>query len=198
MNAFTYTDESGAEYTDPRAALTFYGEKGGDMQFCDMCDAGVIDYNFGEKLYRWRKYQTYEFEENHELPQSPINSQVIRFADVLLMLAEAQIEQGKTGDAIAHINRVRARSGAFEYTDLGSQDNARQILRRERQLELAGEQVRWFDLVRWGVAEQTINPEKQAQIGKSPFQAKHVLLPIPQVERDANPNVGGDVADNWN
>ncbi|MEN0047577.1 MAG: RagB/SusD family nutrient uptake outer membrane protein [Bacteroidota bacterium] len=198
VDAFTYADESGANYTDPRAAMTFYGEKGGDMQFCDRCDAGVLDYPFEEKLYRWRKYQTYEFEAQHELPQSHINSQVIRFADVLLMLAEAQVEQGKTDAALEHINRVRSRAGAFEYSTLGDQGRARELVRRERQLELAGEQVRWFDLNRWGIAKETLNAEKQNQIGSQPFQDKHVLLPIPQVERDANPNVGNDVADNWN
>ena len=96
------------------------------------------------------------------------------------------------------INSVRARSGAFTFTTLGSQDNARIILRRERQLELAGEQVRWFDLVRWGVAKQVLNAEKQAQLGKQPFQDKNVLFPIPQIERTTNTALAVDVSNDWN
>ncbi len=49
---------------------------------------------------------------------------------------------------------------------------------------LCGEQVRYFDLIRWGIAKQTINAEKQAQGGIQPFQDKNVLLPIPQSEKD--------------
>ncbi len=63
---------------------------------------------------------------------------------------------------------------------------------------LCGEQVRYFDLIRWGIAKQTINAEKQAQGGIQPFQDKNVLLPIPQSEKDANPNVAKDIANDWN
>ncbi|MEL6922901.1 MAG: RagB/SusD family nutrient uptake outer membrane protein [Bacteroidota bacterium] len=219
VDAYTYADESGADYTDPRAALTFYGDvdSGGDTDFCHGCEGTVIDpapayfvadadgvgpymYPFGENDngYRWRKYNLYEYEEKHSLPQSPINSQVIRYADVLLMLAEAYIETGSTGQALDLINAVRARSGAFEYGSLGDQSSAREIVRRERRLELAGEQLRWFDLNRWGVAKEVINAEKQRELGNQPFEDKHELLPIPQREKDLNPGVAGDVANDWN
>ena len=196
VNAFTYADEAGETYVDPRASLTFYGDKGGDMTYCDLCPDGALDYPFSEKLYRFRKYQTYEQEEQHGIPQSHINSQVIRYADVLLMLAEANIESGNVNAALPFINEVRARAGAFEYSDLGDQANARSIVRHERQLELVGEQVRWFDLVRWGIAKETLNQEKQMQIGDQPFEDKHILLPFPQSERDNNPNVS--VSNDWN
>jgi hypothetical protein len=93
---------------------------------------------------------------------------------------------------------VRARVEAFEYTSLGTQEDAQNILRRERQVELAGEQVRWFDLVRWGIAKEKLNDEKQVQLGKQPFEDKHVLFAIPQIEKTTNTALGNDISGDWN
>jgi hypothetical protein len=61
-------------------------------------------------------------------------------------------------------------------------------------MELAGEQLRFYDLVRWGILSQTINAEKGVDIVKD----YHSLLPIPQAERDANPVLDEQVKNNWN
>lgn len=159
---------------------------GGDPDYV----AGPYDLD----VISWRKYQRYENIESEGLPQSPINSHIIGYADVMLLLAEAYIESGQVGDALPLINRVRARSGAYEYTNLGAQDAARTILRHERQIELAGEQSRFFDLVRWGILVPTINSEKSDQ----PVKDYHVLLPIPQAEKDANPVLNAQVNNDWN
>jgi hypothetical protein len=221
VSAFKYKDESNADYTDPRAKLTFYGDaaSGGDTDFCQTCPkavkggeimdvyapnpnvAGPYPYPFDASSairYNWRKYESYETTEFYGGPHSNIDTQIIRYADVLLMLAESQIEQNKVSDALPLINAVRTRAGAFNYSTLGSQDNARTILRRERQVEFAGEQLRWFDLVRWGVAKEVLNAEKQAQLGKQPFQDKNVLLPIPELERTTNSALDGDISNDWN
>jgi len=203
VNAYKYRNEAGQEYIDPRGAVTFYGNapSGGDVTYCDKCSGGAKPYPFGSTntiRYSWRKYSVYEVAEKSNLPQSEINTIIVRLADVKLMLAEAQIYQNKLTDALTQINEVRRRSGAFEYTTLGGQPTAIEILRRERQMELAGEQVRWFDLNRWGIARQVINAEKQAQLGKTPFQDRNALLPIPQLEKDSNPAVAADVAGDWN
>lgn len=202
VESFHYTDLSGARYIDPRAALTFYSNEaqGGDVTWCDECDQGAQSYPdyVKEGQVSWRKYEFYEVVNSYGNPDSYINSQIIRYADVLLMLAEANIETGAVNNALTLINRVRARSGAFEYTTLGNQDQARTILRHERQMELAGEQTRFFDLVRWGTLVQTINAEKQAALSIQPVKDYHVLLPIPQGERDANPTLNTQVKNNWN
>ena len=200
LAAFTYQDEGGVAYTDPRAAKTFYGDaiSGGDTDFCNNCVGGALPYPFAAEGYTWKKYEYYEDVTSYGGPASDINSQVIRYADVLLMLAESRIEQNIVAGALPLINQVRNRVGAFQYTALGSQDNARTILRRERQIELCGEQVRWFDLIRWGTAKQIINAEKTIQLNSQPFQDKHVLLPIPQLEKDSNPPVASDVDNDWN
>jgi len=110
-----------------------------------------------------------------------MNYNIIRFADVLLMAAEAEIEAGSLAIAMGYINQVRARAAnsdywvkttfgdplapnaanyvISEYTagDFGSQAAARTIVRMERKLELSGEGHRFFDLVRWGVAADVLN-----------------------------------------
>jgi len=105
------------------------------------------------------------------------NTDQIRYGDLLLMKAEALIELNKLPEAMDIINAIRARAMNAEslsrikddsgndtgdwnigqYTDLGSQDNARKILRWERRMELAFESKRFFDLVRWGIAAETMN-----------------------------------------
>ena len=152
--------------------------------------------------YRWLKYEYYDKVESYGGPQSGINGQVIRYADVKLMLAEAYIQQGITSAVpLALINDVRIRAGAVPYSTLGDQTNAIKILMRERQLELCGEQSRYFDLIRWGIAKETINTlravEEPAQPA-NPFKDKNVLLPIPIEEKSANPNVAKDIKDDWN
>lgn len=83
---------------------------------------------------------------------SRANWKVIRYADVLLMYAEALNENGKTAQAIPFLNQVRVRAGLTGYaTDL-SQATTRDAIALERRLELSFEGVRWFDLLRTGQA----------------------------------------------
>ena len=208
VKAFTYPDPAtGLLYTDPRAKSTFYGTaaSGGETVYCQQCPGGAKTYPFDaadpQGDYRWKKYEYYNLMEKYGDPKSPINGQVIRLADVMLMLAEAQIQQGNTGNApLALIDSVRSRSKAFLYTTLGDKTNAMNILMRERQLELCGEQSRYFDLLRWNIIKQTINAEKAAEpgTGTQPFQDKHILFPIPDAEKNYNPNVAKAINNGWN
>jgi hypothetical protein len=117
----------------------------------------------------------------------PGNIRILRYADVLLLMAEALNEQGKGGEALPYLNEVRARakaSGLVPPSVLApvtttDQTLLRERIRRERRVELAMEQHRWFDLLRWGIVA-----ERMLAVGK-PFVAnKHELLPIPQTEVD--------------
>jgi len=109
------------------------------------------------------------------------NRRLMRFADVLLMAAEALNENGKPGDALIHLNRLRARARAGnndilpDITETG-QAALREIIMNERRHELALEGHRFWDLVRTGKAAQVLGP-----LG---FDAKYELLPIPQNEID--------------
>ncbi|HKJ79421.1 MAG TPA: RagB/SusD family nutrient uptake outer membrane protein [Prolixibacteraceae bacterium] len=199
VQAFTYTI-NGEEYTDPRAFYTFYGDEasGGDTDFyCEDCEGNTQPYPFDSKGYAWKKYQRYEIMENEGVPKSPINTRIIRYADVLLMRAECMIEKNNTSGALELINQVRERAGAKPYQSLGS--NPMEILKRERRLELTGEQVRFFDLIRWGDLVETLNPEKQAQGEGTPVQEKHYHFPITIDELDINLEMKNNVYNpGWN
>ncbi|WP_081659302.1 RagB/SusD family nutrient uptake outer membrane protein [Pedobacter glucosidilyticus] len=117
---------------------------------------------------------------------SSINWVVYRYADVLLMLAEAQQAQGnKDVQALANLNLVHnhPRTGLAAY--VGLTGNAlRDAIRLERRLELNLEGKRWFDLLRWGNIVQVM------QAHNRPIQANTGgLLPIPRAEMDLNPNL---------
>lgn len=83
---------------------------------------------------------------------SRANWKVIRYADVLLMYAEALNENGKTAQAIPFINQIRSRAGLAGYPLDKTQAATRDAIVLERRLELSFEGVRWFDLVRTGQA----------------------------------------------
>ncbi|MFC5411917.1 RagB/SusD family nutrient uptake outer membrane protein [Larkinella bovis] len=82
---------------------------------------------------------------------SPANWKVIRYADVLLMYAEALNENGKTAAALPYLNQIRTRAGVDPYPTL-TQTQTRENIALERRRELAFEGHRWFDLVRTGQA----------------------------------------------
>jgi hypothetical protein len=119
---------------------------------------------------------------------------VIRYADVLLMYAEASNELGHAADAHTYINMVRKRArfngttypaGAVpDYTGLNQAD-MRAALINERRLEFVAEGQRWFDLVRTNTLAQLV---PLAKPGVTPA-AKNVLFPIPQSEIDLNKNL---------
>lgn len=101
---------------------------------------------------------------------SPVNYRVIRYADVLLMAAEAHYQNGNSSYAQQLINQIRARAG-IPGISLSSIND----IYKERRYELSGEGHRFFDLVRTGQAATYI-------VG---FQSgKNELFPIPQVEID--------------
>lgn len=99
------------------------------------------------------------------------NWKVIRYADVLLMLAEALNENGKTTEALPYLNQVRERAGLSGYSGL-SQSEARDKIYLERRFELYLEGHRWFDLVRTGRAIEVMGP-----FGMQPHMT---VFPIPQ------------------
>ena len=114
------------------------------------------------------------------------NIRLLRYADVLLMTAEAYVELGDVERGLELANEVRDRARGnlpvrfFPAIEASTQDEARQAVWLERRLELAMEQQRWFDLVRQGRAE-----ERLLAVGKDNFRAgKHELFPIPQAEVD--------------
>lgn len=121
-----------------------------------------------------------------------MNLRVIRYADVLLMAAEAANELGgaqNTTDALAWLEMVRARArrgapaGTLPAITTTNQAELRQAIRQERRVELGMEHDRFYDLVRWGIAQQVF-----AAQGKT-FEPRDRYLPIPQPEIDKSGGV---------
>lgn len=114
-----------------------------------------------------------------------MNIRVLRYADVVLMYAEAANETGDANEALAKLEMVRARARAGNNAvlpEVTTTDQAllRDSIRHERRIELAMEHDRFFDLVRWGIAQETLHAA-----GKTNFnENRDVLLPIPQVQID--------------
>ncbi len=127
------------------------------------------------------------------------NAMVLRYADVLLMAAEGLNKlQLKPGKALRYLNTVRKRAGARIYSTMDLPDVAsfHNALHRERRLELAFENHRWFDLLRTNLALQVMQQHQQGGTASalsftiSPHQ---LLYPIPQVQIDAS---GGMLSQN--
>ncbi len=122
------------------------------------------------------------FQEN-----SPGNIRIFRYADLLLIAAEAKNENNKSSEAIDILNEIRKRARGtlpanLVLKNLTSQgkDLDRQAIWKERRIELAMEQHRWFDLLR-----QKRAADVMVAAGKKDFvKDKHELLPIPQTEID--------------
>lgn len=168
--------------------------------------------------YQTKKYAYYKSDKGSLQDNSSwtpgytaINYTIIRYADVLLMAAEAEIEVGSIATAMGYINQVRARAanpdgfvknGAANaakyvitlYPVTQTQASARTIVRMERKLELSGEGHRFFDLMRWGadgkallnafIAYEKDKYPSGAYTGMSFTNNQDELLPLPQDQID--------------
>jgi hypothetical protein len=130
--------------------------------------------------------------------ESGVNAHVIRFAEVLLIHAEAENElNGPTAKAYASLNRVRKRAGLDDLAEGLSKDAFREAVYLDRRLELVYEYQRWFDLLRQTGSEETgVGPEGRGilvktlqKAGKNNVSAKNYLYPIPQAEIIRNRNL---------
>lgn len=126
-----------------------------------------------------------------------INLKVMRYAEVLLLAAEAQLQAGNSSKALQYINEIRTRAQESPLANVSLSD-----IKTEKRLELCNEGVRFQDLVRWGDAKTAMAEQgKQVpaftkdgvqwnwQNTKYGFQDKHMLLPIPLKELELNPNM---------
>lgn len=146
-------------------------------------------------------------------PASSKNNDVIKYDDMLLWKAEALIELNRQDEALPIINEIRERAknstGLLKYANgeyvanyniesyipglniIWDNGNARKALRWERRLEFGMEGVRFFDLVRWGIAEESINEYLAVEVNRFHFldgahftKNKDEYLPIPQIQID--------------
>lgn len=150
--------------------------------------------------YVWLKYV--DPQDQSSPGNSGLNVIKMRYADVLLMFAEAMIELGDVNAALAPLNQLRDRVG-MPHVTAGSQPEMIELVRNERTVELAMEGLRLADIRRWRIAEDVM-PGQVSGIdidnGASTvtirgawtrnFTApRDYLWPIPAPERDLNPNL---------
>ncbi|MCL8538482.1 RagB/SusD family nutrient uptake outer membrane protein [Chryseobacterium gallinarum] len=123
------------------------------------------------KYYNYKAYSSAFYDKD----ATDTNIRYLRYAEVLLIKAEALNELGQTTEAIQLLNQVRKRAKIAE-TTATTQAGVRTAIWKERRLELAFEHDRWFDLVRTGQAEAAM----AADGGKKFIVGKHELFPLPQ------------------
>jgi len=137
--------------------------------------------------------------ENNGVENSGINYRIMRYADILLMYAEALNEENKTTEAYPYIQQVRDRANlpVLATTKPGmNQEEMRDQIAHERALELAIETIRINDIIRWG---WLYDSEKLAKLKEhdpdfATWTAGHEYLPIPQEDLDSNPNLSKNPA----
>ena len=154
---------------------------------------------YGRDTGKWRIQDELAGQKNQDA--GPTNFPVLRYADVLLMFAEAENElNGPTALAFDALNKVRTRAKArsFTTTDAATKNAFRAIIQDERSRELCYEGVRKFDLIRWetflGVMKDVetdilSNAPTNLQYGATGYtnvKSRNLLLPIPTIELSLN------------
>lgn len=165
----------------------------------------VINRYKSNYLYLFRKFVP-EGDMGGKLPPNnrdhvPINFPIIRYADVLLMLAECYNENGNVNEAVKYINMVRKRpstnmpgiNSGPAWLGARTKEEVFKRIMHERAVEFPAEGLRYYDLIRWKLAEGVMNKDVKDALGNkiytAKFENKHYLWPIPGVEIDRNPNL---------
>ena len=167
-------DESGNKVAKPVAPFndgrTYYHNKGSECLAFTTKYSDVTDPSSGYADAQWP---------------------FLRYADVLLIYAEAMNETDHSDIATQYLNKVRRRSNAVEGTDPGDRVKLRSMIFEERAKELACEGDRRWDLLRWGIYLQAMNAiggRDDSNVLKT-RTSKHLLYPIPQDEINSNDSI---------
>lgn len=118
----------------------------------------------------------------------------IRFADILLLKAEAYVATGNLPAAVTLVNKIRERVKlpALNSSITGSADKMKEAVLKERRLELAFEGQRWFDLVRNDVVLDVMNTLNSRDTGRTPMlkiTEQTILFPVPETQIELNSNL---------
>ena len=123
----------------------------------------------------------------------PVNFPILRLEDMMLLYAELLADEGNVVEAMYYVNKIRERAGCDLETASTSADALR-LIKRERRVELAGEGIRWFDLVRYGEWQSAItrmfdNYNNPDGTDKSELKNGRYLYPIPLDQMNAVPGL---------
>ena len=195
LNEFENT-ATGATKTDPRFAMSVYQSgdtynNGASVLTDDDQNGNSSVLNGVTKKISWRKFTIiYKHGKGGDRAGGGNNQRIIRYAEVLLMLAECENELGNVGPAVDYLNQVRDRPGVnmpHYPTPQFPTSNKAQITRaimHEKSVELGGEEIRNRDILRWRKKGYfTTDPLSYFKAGRDE------LLPITQQEIDNNPQL---------
>ena len=181
-----HSDNTQYENRDPRLEMSIFHE---GMDYYGQ----PFKRSWSETDYAWRKYSVAK---NDPLlinnVNIPINWKVLRFAEVLLIYAEAKNEaDGPVAEVYNAINRVRNRVGMPDLPGGLSTEEMRERIYNERRVELASEGTRLEDLTRWRRLKEALERKhlNQGVNFQITFDEFRYLWPIPQMEIDVNPNL---------
>jgi starch-binding outer membrane protein, SusD/RagB family len=178
---------------DPRLDATLFYYKGDTTRVYNRTWAewrqreGNVKY--ADSAVYFKKYGEYYTGSNDQTWEAQINYKVLRFADVLLMQAEALNEQGQTASAYPLVNQVRQRVGLAPLAAGLSQAQMRDQILRQRLLEFGLEGQRWLDLGRQNLFANLTELRTHDADFNTFVAGQSQLLPITQRERNLNPNV---------
>lgn len=187
--------EKGDEKRDPRMDKCFYftGDtfnNGADVLTAEAQRGNSTMFDGEEQKISWRKYSIMYKLNPGGFRITEINHRVLRYAEVLLNLAECELEAGSLNGAVQYLNQVRARPSVdmppyptANYPVSTEAEVMRAII-HEKRVEHCSEQIRNLDIIRW---------RKEGKLENEPLDYfvpnKYELLPIPQSEIDNNPDV---------
>jgi hypothetical protein len=169
---------------DPRATATLAWDYPGCVYYQrDFSSTWSSDDIWLRKNQNW-------WNENEGDWKSELNEYGMRYADVLLMLAEAYTMEGQVADAAPLVHRIRQRANLIDkLTEMEgyNKEEMMEEIRHQRNLEFAREGLHFYDLRRWGILEETI---KESQVtGYQNYSSKYEYYPIPENELDNNPEM---------
>ena len=177
-----WNEETPYENRDPRFALSvFYpGSPWAYDKENGFTPSKMNNNNTGLGL---KKYIHTEIDDAGYTTESDQDFVHLRYADVLLMYAEAMYNSGRGNDpsVLSAINDIRNRVGMYPVTAV-----TEDVIRYERRVELAFEGHRYYDLKRWKIAHIVIPKIENSNGQYRQFEEKHYLWPIPQAEIDIN------------
>jgi hypothetical protein len=184
------TTFNGSPKDDPRFADTFVriGDMVSNPAYAlapGQVQGNLSTFQGGQEKISWKKY-TSIYKTDATFYTGPMDMRIIRYAEVLLNLAECENQLGNNAGAIGYLNQVRNRASVSmpPYPNAlypcSNKDETFAAVVHERRVELAGEQIRNRDLVRW---------RNNGLLATDPIAFKKALLKIPATEIATNPNI---------
>ncbi len=177
-------DMSGAGRITPTSDMLSAYEEGDLRKSVSVCDSCLMtDGTYEETIYGLK------FVDFSNTPtDGGINFTALRYADVLLMYAEALNENDQTTTALPYLNMVRERAGLVDLSGL-SKDEFTLAMEKERRVEFLNEGHRWFDLLRTGRTQTVLNAYYSSLGYTFSVEDSELLMPIPDDEIEIDPNL---------